>query len=175
MFKQRLLPLVLFIGSPEALLTLRSVLVCSPVWRCFTHTISICHRSLRPRCRLHNNKLGAGARLPSLRHGCVEATRPTLLTRFIVSRKAPGITPKKRRPASDDLDGQIRKLGDGGVPPYPKDNDAPKRNSKKSKKKKSSARLLGGELWKLGGGPVSGLLSGGAHARRDVRPHRRCD
>ena len=44
-----------------------------------------------------------------------DATWPLLLVRRIVSLQAPGLTPKKRRPAKDGPDGQIRKPGDGGA------------------------------------------------------------
>ena len=46
-------------------------------------------------------------------HGAVAAW-PALLGRRIVSMHAPGSTPKKRKPASAGVDGQIRKPGDDG-------------------------------------------------------------
>ena len=65
-----------------------------------------------------------------------------LLARHIVSKQAaPGLTPKKRRPAPDGMDGQIRNPGDGGTPPDPKDDDAHKRQSRNLNAQKSSTSL----------------------------------
>ncbi len=71
-----------------------------------------------------------------------DASWPMLLARHIVSKQAaPGLTPKKRRPAPDGMDGQIRNPGDGGTPPDPKDDDAHKRQSRNLNAQKSSTSL----------------------------------
>ena len=63
-----------------------------------------------------------------------DASWPAMLARRVIAHQAPGPTPKKRRPASGGVDGQIRKPGDDGAPPKPSDDAAGQRPAKKAKK-----------------------------------------
>ena len=66
-----------------------------------------------------------------------DPTWPTLVARRIVAKQAPGLTPKKRRPAAADApEGQIQKPG-GAPPPPPQ--PAPGADRQKRKKKAAAA------------------------------------
>ena len=96
---------------------------------------------------------------------CLRA-RPTLLARRIVTRQAPGLTPKKRRPASDGVDGQIRKPGDQGrsglTPRMATRDSARQRNRSNNQESSTSLESSGASS----GSEAESGSRGGAHARR---------
>ncbi len=63
-----------------------------------------------------------------------DASWPAMLARRVIAHQAPGLTPKKRRPVSGGVDGQIRKPGDDGAQLMPPDDAAGQRPAKKAKK-----------------------------------------
>ena len=62
-----------------------------------------------------------------------DASWPVLLGRRIVAHQAPGLTPKKRRPARDGVDGQIRMPGAAGASDHDVSAAADQRPAKKAK------------------------------------------